>query len=159
VWRCIVYPFHVDENLARLMADAGCVEVSFGFESGCDRMLKAMNKRFDLDDVRRTRRTLRRAGIKCMGFLLLGGPGETRDSVKESLSFTESLELDSLKVSVGVRIYPYTPLADQARREELVPAGDDLLYPRYYMVPGLAEWTRQTVAEYARERKNWIVDK
>jgi radical SAM superfamily enzyme YgiQ (UPF0313 family) len=94
-----------------------------------------------------------------MGFLLLGGPGETRDSVKESLSFTESLELDSLKVSVGVRIYPYTPLADQARREELVPAGDDLLYPRYYMVPGLAEWTRQTVAEYARERKNWIVDK
>ncbi|MGD0657812.1 MAG: radical SAM protein [Syntrophorhabdales bacterium] len=159
VWRCIVYPFHLDENLARLMADAGCVEVSFGFESGCDRMLKAMNKRFDLDDVRRTRRTLRTAGIKCMGFLLLGGPGETRDSVKESLSFTESLELDSLKVSVGVRIYPYTPLADQARREELVPAGDDLLYPRYYMVPGLAEWTRQTVAEYARERKNWIVDK
>ncbi len=50
-------------------------------------------------------------GIKRIGFLLLGGPSETRDTVEESLEFAESLRLDSLKITVGIRIYPHTPLA------------------------------------------------
>jgi radical SAM superfamily enzyme YgiQ (UPF0313 family) len=158
-WKCIVYPVDLGEDLPRLMHHAGCVEASVGFESGSTRMLEMMNKHFSLDDVGRTRAALRNAGIRCMGFLLLGGPGETQESVKESLAFAESLELDTLKVSAGVRIYPDTPLAEQARKEGLLSAGDDLLAPRYYMVPGLEKWIRQTVAEYAFGKKNWIVDK
>ena len=74
-WRCIVYPFRMEEGLAALMAEAGCEEASVGFESGCERILRTMNKRFGLDDITRTRVVLRKFGIRCMGFLLLGGPG------------------------------------------------------------------------------------
>ena len=49
-----------------------------------------------------------------MGFLMLGGPGETKESVLASLAFADSLELDALKITVGIRIYPHTALADQA---------------------------------------------
>jgi radical SAM superfamily enzyme YgiQ (UPF0313 family) len=157
-WTSIVYPLRFEEGLAALMAEAGCVEASLGFESGCERMLKSMNKRFRPADVARTRAVLRKFGIRCMGFLLLGGPGETRDSVRESLTFADSLELDLLKVTIGIRIYPGTPLAELARRDGVIAAGDDLLLPRFYMTPGLEDHIRETAAAYAGGRRSWIVD-
>jgi radical SAM superfamily enzyme YgiQ (UPF0313 family) len=157
-WTAIVYPSRMDEDLADLMAEAGCVEAAVGFESGCERILKGMKKRFVPADIARTRAALAKSGIRCMGFLLLGGPGETRDSVKESLDFADGLECDSLKVTVGIRVYPGSPLAVQARREGIVAAEDDLLSPRFYMTPGLEEWIRETVADYARTRPDWVVD-
>ena len=158
-WRCIIYPFRMEEGLAALMAEAGCTEASVGFESGCERILRTMNKRFGLDDITHTRAVLRKFDIRCMGFLLLGGPGETRDSVKESLAFADSLDLDALKVTIGIRIYPGTPLAVHARTEGVIAARDDLLFPRFYMAPGLEDWVRETVAAYAENRPNWTVDR
>ena len=158
-WRAIVYPSPLEEDLAALMAEAGCTEASVGFESGCERILEGMNKHFGLDDIRQTRDSLRRAGVKSMGFLLLGGPGETRDSVEESLAFADSLDLESLKVTIGIRIYPHTPLAARAREEGMIAADDDLLYPRFYMAPGIEDWLREKMAEYAETRPNWIVDR
>jgi radical SAM superfamily enzyme YgiQ (UPF0313 family) len=149
----------MEEGLAALMAEAGCTEASVGFESGCERILRTMNKRFGLDDITHTRAVLRKFDIRCMGFLLLGGPGETRDSVKESLAFADSLDLDALKVTIGIRIYPGTPLAVHARTEGVIAARDDLLFPRFYMAPGLEDWVRETVAAYAENRPNWIVDR
>ena len=90
-WRCILYPHQVDEDLAAAMARAGCVEVSLGFESGCPRVLRAMNKRFQPEEVREISQRLVAHGIRRMGFLLLGGPGETKESVEESLAFARSL--------------------------------------------------------------------
>ena len=73
-WICILYPGKVDAELARLMAEAGCHDASIGFESGSASVLRALNKHFSLDDVRRTSQVLGEQGIRRMGFLLLGGP-------------------------------------------------------------------------------------
>ena len=81
-WRCILYPEQVSEDLVRAMAAAGCREVSLGFESGSARVLAEMNKRFSPEDVRRTSDLLAAHQIRRFGFLLLGGPGETRESVE-----------------------------------------------------------------------------
>ena len=136
-WRAILYPHQVPEELVAAMADAGCVEVSLGFESGCPQVLQAMNKRFQPDEVREISSRLAAHGIRRLGFLLLGGPQETPDSVAESLDFAESLKLESINVSVGIRIYPHTPLARLAVDEGVVAADDDLLQPRFYVRPGL----------------------
>jgi radical SAM superfamily enzyme YgiQ (UPF0313 family) len=157
-WRCIVYPYKIDESLAEAMAEAGCVDASIGFESGCERILRSMNKRFLLKDIRQTFALLGRYGIRRMGFLLVGGPGETRESIKESLAFADSLDLESLKITMGIRIYPNTPLAEQARRERLISADDDLLLPRFYMTPGLEGWAREATLRFAKKRPNWVVE-
>jgi radical SAM superfamily enzyme YgiQ (UPF0313 family) len=136
-WRCILYPHDVSAGLVRAMAEAGCAEASLGFESGSERILRAMNKRFLPDEVRRISDLLAAHGIRRMGFLLLGGPGETQASVDESLAFADSLHLDGLKVTVGIRIYPDTALAETALREGLIAPDDDLLFPRFYRTPGL----------------------
>jgi radical SAM superfamily enzyme YgiQ (UPF0313 family) len=136
-WRCILFPQDAPEALVEAMAAAGCVEVGLGFESGARAVLQAMNKRFLPGEVREISDRLARHGIRRLGFLLLGGPGETQESVAESVAFAESLRLDQLRVTVGIRIYPETPLAQIAVREGVIAAEDDLLFPRFYLTRGL----------------------
>ncbi len=148
-WRCIVYSQHLGEALAAAMADAGCVEVSLGFESGSPVILREMNKRFTPRDVREVSDRLASHGIRRIGFLLLGGPGETRDTVEESLAFASSLHLDTLRITVGIRIYPATPLARRAIEEGIVRPDDDLLLPAFYLAPGLEPWIHERIRDLA----------
>lgn len=152
-WRCILYPRDVPQSLVAAMADAGCAEVSLGFESGSIGVLRAMNKQFEPEEVRRISDLLAGHGIRRLGFLLLGGPGETRQSVKESLDFADSLELEMLKVTAGIRIYPRTPLASIAVEEGMISARDDLLLPRFYLRPELRDWIFEEVARRARRQE------
>lgn len=155
-WRCIIYPVRIDEELTRLMAGAGCKEVAVGFESGSELILHAMHKRFKPDDVRQVCTALGKQGMRRMGFLLLGGPGETKASALESLSFADSLNLDMMKVTVGIRIYPYTALAKSAVEVGLIGEDDDLLTPRFYVAPALERWLRETVDDWMSTRPNWV---
>jgi len=154
-WRCILYPGVLDEELAPAMADAGCREVSLGCESGSPTVLRRMKKHYEPEDIRKTSCLLRRHGIRRIGFLLLGGPGETRQSVEESLKFAEDLDLEALKLTVGLRIYPRTELARIAHREGLIACDSDLLQPKFYVVPKLADWIREKVTLRAQLHSNW----
>ena len=147
-WRSILYPGSVDEELVRKMAEAGCVEVSLGFESGCPAILRKLNKTYDPAQVRAASELLRNYGISQIGFLLLGGPGETKESVRESLAFADSLKLDMLKLTTGIRIYPGTAVEKAAREEGMIVEGDDLLFPRFYLARGLEGWLGPTVREW-----------
>jgi len=155
-WWCIVYPKWVERPLVDRMARAGCRQVSLGFESGVASILRGLNKRFSPAEVRAISEMFQQAGIERRGFLLLGGPGETRETVEESLAFADSLHLDYLKVTVGLRIYPHTALAETALTEGLIQAEDDLLFPRFYLAPALREWLPVRVAEYKATRP-WVV--
>jgi radical SAM superfamily enzyme YgiQ (UPF0313 family) len=144
----IVYPKWIDRELVELMARAGFSEISLGFESGSGPMLSHLNKRFSTEEVRAISGMFAAEGVLRRGFLLLGSPGETRDTVEESLVFADSLNLDALKITVGLRIYPRTPLVSAALEAGLIQPGDDLLWPRFYLEPRLAEWLPSRVAEY-----------
>lgn len=151
-WQCILYPAFVDHELAQLMAESGCVEVSLGFESGNEGVLRMLNKKFTAQQVGESSEALQEFGIRRMGFLLLGGPGETRESVLESLAFADSLKLDMLKLTMGIRIYPGTALELIAREEGVVTADGNLLYPHFYLAQGLDGWLAPTVKEWMRDR-------
>ncbi|MBP1747941.1 MAG: Radical domain protein [Deltaproteobacteria bacterium] len=156
-WRCIIYPWRIDEELVAAMAGAGCFEISLGSESADEEILRRMHKRFGRDDIAHASRLFKKYNIKQMGFFMLGAPGETQQSVLDTLAFAASLELDALKVTVGIRIYPHTALADEARKEGIIEPDDPLLQPRFYITPGLDEkWVRDTVAQWAAKQPNWI---
>ena len=155
-WRCILYPGKVDLSLVKEMARAGCKEVSLGFESGSNRVLQTMNKRFTTEDIRRASRMLADHGIGQMGFLLLGSPNETKETVEESLSFVDSLPLNALKFTVGIRIYPDTDLARTAVNEGVISSEDTLLHPTFYLAKSIEPWLRETVEGLVSERHNWM---
>jgi radical SAM superfamily enzyme YgiQ (UPF0313 family) len=155
-WRCILYPWKIDEDLVKLMAGAGCEEVALGFESCCEPVLQALNKQFNPREVRRISRILADYGVHRMGFLLLGGPGETRESVETSLAFADSLNLEMVRVTTGIRIYPHTALARIAVEDGFISPEDDLLRPRFYLAKGLEEWLPETVTSWVAARPNWV---
>jgi radical SAM superfamily enzyme YgiQ (UPF0313 family) len=156
-WRCILNPMQVDEELVAAMAEAGCKEVSIGFESGCERILKSMNKHFTLEDICRTAGLLKNHGIRRMGFLLLGGPGEMKESVQDSFTFAESLNLESLRVTAGIRIYPQTPLAEYAIEEGVISPDDNLLFPRFYFVKELEGWIDDVMMRWKEKHPEWVM--
>jgi radical SAM superfamily enzyme YgiQ (UPF0313 family) len=155
-WCCILYPKNVDGELVELMADAGCRHISLGFESGSMQMLKSLNKRFLPEDVRTISDIFVNHNIAQMGFLLMGAPGETKKSVEESLAFADSLQLDALKVTAGVRIYPNTPLAEIAKREGFLTSKSNLLYPSFYLARGLEGWLLERLKKWMASRPHVI---
>jgi anaerobic magnesium-protoporphyrin IX monomethyl ester cyclase len=101
-WMCLSRADRLDLRTATKMAQAGCVQIFFGIESGDERMLGVMNKRIVLRDVVKAISSARCAGIATGGFFILGYPGETTESLLETLRFSSSLPLDYLSYS-----FPY----------------------------------------------------
>jgi radical SAM superfamily enzyme YgiQ (UPF0313 family) len=155
-WRCILYPWKIDEELVEKMAGAGCSEVSLGFESGSSQILHNMNKKYSPKEVRVISETLRKYKIKQTGFLLLGGPGETEKTAIESLEYANSLSLELMKVTTGIRIYPHTLLAYEAVKEGLIKKNENLLFPMFYISKGLGQWLSETVNRWLSDRPNWF---
>lgn len=153
-FRCILYPAKINERLVNKMARAGCREVSLGFESGADEILKQFNKRFNTSDIRNTSALLKKYGIAQLGFLMLGGPGETRKTVMQSLDFMDSLKPDAMKITTGIRIYPDTILADIAKKEGRIDPDDNLLMPTFYIRKELEPWLIKKISSWVEGRPN-----
>lgn len=91
-WTCYLNPIRFDQDLADLMARAGCVGVEIGSDSGTDEGLLRLRKGFTTTQIREASDVCRRAGIKDCHTFVLGVPGETVADVERSLDFIEQLD-------------------------------------------------------------------
>ena len=74
-------------------------------------------------------------GVYYAHFLILGGYGDTREHVRETIENSRRLEYTVMFPYAGMRIYPHTRLAELAAREGVIGPDDDLLAPAYYIAP------------------------
>lgn len=137
-----VNPLGASERLFGIMRQAGFNSMMVTPESASDTMLRSLRKGFTAEHVRRTARLVRASGIRSVWFFLLGGPGETRETVEETVSFVER-QLDWRRCVVifmtGVRILPGTDLARSASRDGYVAPDRDLAEPVFYFSPEVSE--------------------
>ncbi|MFW9802317.1 MAG: B12-binding domain-containing radical SAM protein [Candidatus Thorarchaeota archaeon] len=120
-WMCLSRADTLGRDLARRMEKAGCARIFFGIESGNERMLQVMNKRINLDEVKRAIAAASEVGIETGGFFILGYPGETNSSLLQTLKFSSRLPLDYLSYSfpypiVGTGLY--TKVRDRINKPE-----------------------------------------
>jgi radical SAM superfamily enzyme YgiQ (UPF0313 family) len=153
-WSTGLDPSASDE-LLETMARAGCTNLSMGNESGCEHILIRLKKEFGVADVERAVRTAKSAGMKVNCFLLFGGPGETRETIDESVELLDRLQPETVNVSPGVRIYPNTELARIAMEEGIVSPDDNLLLPRFYIAPAVKGWLFDYTREIIAARTGW----
>ena len=92
-----------------------------------------------------------------MGFLLFGVPDETKETADESLEFADSLDLEAMKITIGIRIYPHTSPALTAIKEGLITADDNLLIPKFYLAKGSEGWLRETDKAWMETRPHWVM--
>jgi radical SAM superfamily enzyme YgiQ (UPF0313 family) len=100
-WTCMSRVNTVDEELLRYMRDNGCWYVSFGIESGDERILKEIRKNIRLEDVRRVVETCARLGIWTKGFFIVGHPGESVETIEKTIGFARELKLDHVVVTLN----------------------------------------------------------
>ncbi len=98
-WACRSRIDSVDESLLKLMKTAGCRRVYYGIESGVQEMLDRVNKGITLNQIREAIEITKGVGIRPLGFFLIGSPGETRATVRETLKFAKKLDLDYVQFS------------------------------------------------------------
>jgi radical SAM superfamily enzyme YgiQ (UPF0313 family) len=103
-----VVPF--DAELAEVMRKAGCVGIDFTGDSACPSMLRTYRQPHLKEDLARAVRLCRANNIKVMVDLLLGGPGETAETVSETIEFVRRIDPDCAGAPLGIRIYPGTEM-------------------------------------------------
>ena len=106
----------VDADLLALMKKSGCWMISYGLESGDDRILEASGKKITAEQIERTVRATKAAGIKTAGHFIFGLPGETERTAAATLVLAKKLDLDLAHFYAAVP-YPGSPLFEQASRE------------------------------------------
>jgi radical SAM superfamily enzyme YgiQ (UPF0313 family) len=133
-------PAESSPELLAAMRRAGFRTLVCSPDSAADPVLVALGKGFLRDDLERLHGQVRRAGIVALWSFLLGGPGETEATLRETLRFIAQRlsAYDLALISVGLRIYPGTPLERLARAEGQLAPGDDLLAPHFYLSPHLS---------------------
>lgn len=84
----------VDRELLRLMKKSGCYMLAFGIESGNQAILERIDKKITLDTARAAVTMAHKEGIVTQGFFIFGFPGETPDTMRETVAFAKSIPLD-----------------------------------------------------------------
>ena len=113
-WECLSRVDGLDSKLATLMRKSGCVQIFFGLESGNDRILEIMKKQVTLSKGREAIRITRDAGIKTGAFFIIGYPGETNNTILDTINYASSLPLDYLSFSLPYPI-PGTGLYEKTK--------------------------------------------
>ena len=112
IWDCGTRVDMVDRELMETMRRAGCIAVWLGVESGSEAMLGAMNKRIKLDQTRKTYKTAHEVGLMTIANVVLGFPGETEQTARETINFVKQLNPDDVGFYIATP-YPGTPMYDQ----------------------------------------------
>jgi radical SAM superfamily enzyme YgiQ (UPF0313 family) len=145
----IVDPGPTDAEFYRLFRRAGGVGFTMFAESLADPVLAALGKSFTASDVFRDAALMRKAGVGFMFMPTFGSPGETRDTVRETLRLAPSLRALFVECGIGWRIQPDTPLRLRAIEEGLVDEADDLWDAKFYISPETpVEWLEQQLRRF-----------
>lgn len=85
----------IDPGTLKLMKESGCIWLSVGLESGSDEMLKKMNKNVTAEQNKKAGIFIKQAGIKVNTSMMVGMPGETKETIEQSIALLEKIKPDS----------------------------------------------------------------
>jgi len=127
-WYCNTRVDLVDEELMQVMYEGGCRGISYGVESGSQEVLDNAKKGSTVEQAENAVKWAKKAGIKTYCSFIFGLPGETRETVRETLNLIKRILPTSAQFNVAVP-YPGTELYGIVYREGIQPpSGWDSLY-------------------------------
>lgn len=153
-------------DLMPLMKESGVTHLDTGFESLSEEILKKIKGNRTPDDAILTSKKCFDLEIEQLIHVIVGGPGETRETVRASFNQLESIDNfrgeiwegdNDVVIFVGMRIYPHTPLQLIAENDGVISKGQNLLKPKFYISPKIKEVELfQLVREYCEVNPRWF---
>jgi anaerobic magnesium-protoporphyrin IX monomethyl ester cyclase len=121
-WTCTATISSADPEMFKLMKEAGCTTVEYGLETGSQVVLDANPylkvKNFSIEEMAKVVRMTDEAGIEVHGYFITGLPGETRETVQETIDFARSLPISTAGFTIaipfpGTELYEYYKSRDR----------------------------------------------
>lgn len=148
-WYAYGMPAPFPDELAERMREAGCVGMNFGTDSASEKMLRILRRTFTKADIGRAVATSRRYGLRYIIELLFGAPGETAETVTETIEYMKEIDAERVSITAGLRVFPGTELERLVRAEGItrdnpnlygvIDDNADLLQPLFYLPTTIAE--------------------
>jgi len=113
----------LDYTLLKLMKEAGCRLVTVGFESGCQQILDNMHKGEKVEKYYRFAGDAKRAGILVHGCIMVGNPGDTKETLQKSYEFAKKITCDSMQF-YPLYVYPGTEAYNWAKEKGFISTYD-----------------------------------
>jgi len=146
-WSCFARVNIVNEDLLRAMKEAGCHHISYGVESGNPELLDRISKKVNLEKIRDTVALTKKVGIDILLGFMLGLPGETKETMEQSLKFGLELDPDMIIFDITTP-FPGTALYDWADGNGCLKTKEWDEYDLYTMVMNLPTVSEQEVREF-----------
>ncbi len=131
-WFAIARVEHVDREMLDWMRRAGCIQISYGVESGSPAVRKRLNKPLRPEKVRRAFSLTTRAGILARAYFIYGCPGETDETIEETLDMIREIRPLGA-IFYMLEVFPGTALYEEMRRAGFI--SDDAWLDRIEGVP------------------------
>ena len=145
---------NLNEKLLILLKKAGLTHIEFGTESICNTTLKKYGKQFTVSDIIEKSKICNKLDIDFAHFMILGGYGETEDTLNETFENSKKINRTVFFPFIGMRIYPGTKLFEIAIKEKIIHKDDNLLEPTYYISDKI---NMSTIKEKAlKTGKRWV---
>ncbi len=154
-WATGLQPGHMDDELAWLMRDGGCRMALLAGPGPIQEPLCDLDRH--LAELTATAGPLRAAGVPLVLTVVFGRPAETKETVERTLDMLARLDPAHVQLSAGVRILPFTPLAERAKTEGVIRRDGDCLHPVIYIEPEVKAWLPRRLRAVARTRPSWHV--
>lgn len=165
-WYAYTSPTPFSREMADLFQRAGCLGLDFGVDSGNDSMLHSLGRDFRVEDLLSTAAVCHRQGLVFMYDLLLGGPGETRDTLRQTIEVMKRVSPSRVGAALGLRIFPGTALANMVRGMGPLQANPNLkgdvtgnerfFAPIFYLSAELGEDAMQYLADLTGEDERFV---
>lgn len=133
VWVACSRVDNLDMETLKLAKQAGCRQISFGFESGSQRILDVLNKKTTVDQNAKAIQMCHEAGISVCGFFMIGSPTETVDDVRLTQQFIKNNQIDSASVWITTP-FPGTQIWDWSKEHGFVSEHPD--WSKFYLAGG-----------------------
>lgn len=153
-WSCVARVSNMTQEMLHSMRQAGCWQVDYGVESGDPDVLKSIHKGITMDLVRRAVRLSRANSLRVRAFFMIGLPGETEETMQQTIDFAKSLDIDVAVFHIATPL-PGTELFKIAKeRGEL---SRDVAWDKYLMfsaeeLPYVTKTlTKEVVREYSKK--------
>ncbi len=125
-WSINARTSEIDEEILALMKRAGCWQISYGVESGSWEILKRIKKAATPNMQARALELTAAAGIKSNAYIIIGFPGETHETLRETEEFLKHVPIDTLRLTY------FTPFPNTDITDDLITDGGEIV----------ADWTR-----------------
>ncbi|MDR0845653.1 MAG: radical SAM protein, partial [Tannerella sp.] len=153
-WGAYFSPSQMTLDDLKLYQKSGLTHIEFGTDSLSDGQLENYNKNFRFADIREQSQNCGNLGIFYAHFLILGGYGETDESLDETFERSKELGLTIYFPYIGMRVYPETQLCEIALEEGIIRSPNELINPVYYVSKQI---TAETIVSRAKATgQQWV---